>query len=267
MVIAKSAIIEDGAILEDGVEIGEFCFVSKDATIKKGTKLAFGVRVMGATTIGERNVIESYAIIGGDPQSIKYDKNSDPHTNRLEIGDDNRISEFVTISRGTYDFGGVTKIGNRNFLMNYVHIAHDCKIGDGNIFANNATLAGHVEIGDYTNIGGLTPIHQFVKIGDYCMIAGASALSQDIPHYTLAEGNRAKIRGINRYALRKSFDRETINRISKLYKRLFSGEMPIKELAQIELEKTEELALKKILTFILDSKRGIPYKRGEQNEQ
>ncbi len=257
--IATTAIVENGAELDEDVVIGERVFVSKNAKIGKGTLVADGARIEGKTTIGRENKIYSYAILGSHPQSIKY---SGEET-ELIIGDGNLFREFVTVNIGTPDFGGKTIIGDGNFIMTYAHIAHDCKIGNRNIFANNATLAGHVEIGNGTNVGGMTPIHQFVKIGDFCMIAGASAISQDIPHYCIAEGNRAKVRGINRYALRKNFQREEIDEISSLYKLLFSGKKPIKEIAQEELEKLQgKEHLEKICRFILETKRGIPFKRG-----
>ncbi len=257
--ISKNAIIEDGAFIDEDVVIEDGCFISRNATILKGTNIAHGARVEGRTKIGKNNKIYSYAILGSHPQSLKY---NDEET-ELIIGDNNTIREFCTISKGTPDFGGKTIIGDNNFIMTYAHIAHDCKIGDGNIFANNATLAGHVEIGNHTNVGGLTPIHQFVKIGDFCMIAGASAISQDIPHYCIAEGNRAKIRGINRYALRKHFKRAEIDEISSLYKRLFSGDRPIRDIAKDEIEKSGGREhLDRVCRFILDTKRGIPYKRG-----
>ena len=184
-----------------------------------------------------------------------------------EIGDDNLIREYCMMNPGTEMGGSKTIIGNQNLFMAYVHIAHDCKIGNQCIFANNVTLAGHIVIDDCVNIGGLTGIHQFVKIGEGTMIAGASALGQDIPPFCTAEGNRAIIRGFNKYRMRKLFSHEEIDFITRLYKRLFSGCAPIREIAQDELQKNpNSIYAIKICNFILQSSRGIPIRRGGLDE-
>jgi len=161
--------------------------------------------------------------------------------------------------------GGVTKIGDNNLLMGYVHLGHDVILGDNCILANGATLAGHVELGNNVVIGGLTPVHQFVHIGDYAMIAGASALSQDIPPYCLAEGNRATLRGLNLTGLRRHIDREDINRLKVAYKELFESGEPLQEVAQRLLKDEKSEIVKKLLEFVTKSKRGIPYIRKNIN--
>ena len=207
--------------------------------------------------MGRYNEVFPCAVLGTQPQDLKYC--GEP--NSLVFGDNNKIREFVMINPGTNGGGGKTTIGNNNLLMAYVHIAHDCMIGDYCILANGVTLAGHVILGDHINIGGLTPIHQFCKIGDYAMLAGASALSQDIPPFCLAEGNRAVVRGLNLHRLRKNFDCHEIDKIRGTYKRLFFGNEPIKEIAQIILSEGGDENSAKMCSFIMQSTRGIPFIR------
>ena len=248
-------IIENGAKIGANVKIGENVFISKDAVIGDNCEIAHGAAIYGKTTIGEGTKIFSYAVVGSIPQDLKY------HGEKTElfIGKNNIIREFTLLNPGTEGGGGKTVIGNNNLLMGYVHIAHDCIIGNNCILANAATLAGHVELGDFVVIGGMTPIHQFVKIGDYAMIAGASAVSQDIPPYCLAQGNRAKLRGLNLTGLRRRFDSETINALKRAYKELFLSELPLKEVAQ-ELLKSSNEHVKNLAQFVFKTKRGIPYR-------
>jgi len=191
--IHPTATVEDGAQIGENVKIGAYTYISKNVKIGDNTEIASHTLIEGNTTIGKGNKIFSHAVIGSIPQDLKY------KGERVEliIGDNNKIREFTLINPGTEGGGSVTKIGNNNLLMGYVHIAHDVIIKDNCILANGATLAGHVELGNGVVIGGLTPIHQFVKIGDLAMVAGASALSQDVPPYCLVEGNRAYLRGLN----------------------------------------------------------------------
>ncbi len=256
--IHKTAIIEDGAIIGENVEIGANVIISSKAKIGNGTKIHPGACIYGDTSIGENNEIFSYAVVGSIPQDLKF-KGEDV---QLIIGDRNKIREFTLINPGTADGGSVTKIGNDNLLMGYVHIAHDCIIGDGCIFANAATLAGHVEISNNVVVGGMTPIHQFVKIGENAMIAGASALSQDVPPYCLVEGNRAKLRGLNLTGLRRRFkNRDDINAIKSAYKELFESNISLIESAKKILENNENEYVQNMCEFVLNSKRGIPYDR------
>jgi len=256
--IKKSSSIGKNVKLGEGVEIGEYCVIEGEVSIGEGTKIGNNTVISGKVTIGKNNDIYSFVTLGSHPQSISY-KGEDVE---LIIGDGNTIREYASLNPGTPHFGGKTVVGDNNFLMSYIHIAHDCKVGNNNIFANCATLAGHVEVGNFTNIGGLTPIHQFAKIGDYCMIAGGSALSQDIPHYCIAEGNRAKIRGLNRHALRKKFARDEIDTISHVFKMMFRGAMPLKEQAALIKEEYKGMDyIQNFCDFILNSKRGIPFVR------
>jgi UDP-N-acetylglucosamine acyltransferase len=243
--IGKNCKIGEGVIIGENVEIGDNCVIEPYAVIT------------GHTKIGNGNHIYSHAVLGSEPQDLKY-KGEKTY---LIIGDNNKIREFTLINPGTEGGGGVTKIGNDNLLMGYVHVAHDVTIGNNCILANAATLAGHVVLEDFVVIGGMTPVHQFVRIGEHAMIGGASALAQDVPPYCLAEGNRAKLRGLNLTGLRRRFkDRKIIDELKKAYKTLFESNKPLKESAQ-ELLNSDNPFVKHMAEFILNSKRGIPYER------
>lgn len=258
--IAKTAIIAKGAQIDEGVEIGDFCVIGEGVKIASGTKLYNGVTILGDTTIGRDNTIFPYAVLGTIPQDLKYDGEKV----ELIIGDRNSIREHCMFNPGTE--GGIAKtiIGNDNLFMAFVHIAHDCVVGNHCILANNATLGGHITLGDYVNIGGMTPVHQFVRIGDGAMIAGASALSQDIPPYCMAEGNRAVIRGLNKHRMRKLFESAEIDAISHLYKELFAA-TSMRALAQEKLDSAPELeSIVNICRFVVESERGIPIRKGKE---
>ena len=255
--IHPTALVAPEATLGSNVTIGAYTVIGPEVTIGDGTEIGSHTLIEGETSIGRNNRIFSHAVIGSIPQDLKYHGEKV----RLEIGDDNIIREFTLINPGTEGGGGVTRIGNGNLLMGYVHVAHDVIIGDRCILANAATLAGHVELGDHVVVGGMTPIHQFVHIGDYAMIAGASALSQDIPPFCLAEGNRAYLRGLNLTGMRRKLDRETIDALKQAYRRLFESGLPLKESAESILETDADPAVEKFCRFILESRRGIPFKR------
>lgn len=257
--ISPHAIIEEGALIGEDVEIGAFCFVSARSKIGRGTKIAQGACIYGNTTIGEDNEIFSHAVLGSVPQDLKYAGEEV----ELIIGDRNKIREFTLFNPGTAGGGGKTVVGNDNLFMGYVHLGHDVIIGDHCILANAATLAGHVEMGNYAVIGGMTPVHQFVKIGDYAMIAGASALSQDVPPYCLAEGNRAILRGLNLNGLRRHFERSEIDALRSAYRDLFESGKPLQEQASALLEMSQSDYVKNLCTFIVNTKRGIPYERNQ----
>ena len=229
--IHSTAIIEDGAIIGDGVKIGPYCVIGKDVKIGAGTVVQSHVVIEGITEIGENNTIYSFVSIGKASQDLKY---RDEPTKTI-IGDRNKIREFVTIHRGTDD-RWETRIGNDNLLMAYVHCAHDVIVGNDCILANNVTLAGHVVVEDHAIIGGLTPVHQFCRVGAHSMTGGASGISQDICPFMLAEGKPANIRYINATGLkRRGFTETEISNIKKAYKIIFRSGAPIKDaLAQLE---------------------------------
>ena len=255
--ISPLAIIEDGAIIGDNVEIAAHCFISSQTTIGEGTTIAHGSCIYGKTTIGKNNRIFSHAVLGSIPQDLKFNGEDV----ELVIGDNNTIREFTLFNPGTEGGGSITKVGDNNLFMGYVHLGHDVIIGDNCILANCATLAGHVEMGNNAVIGGMTPIHQFVKIGDFAMVGGASALSQDVPPYCMAEGNRATLRGLNLTGLRRHSEREDINALKSAYKELFESGRPLQEVATELLASTENSYVKNLCTFITNTKRGIPFER------
>lgn len=261
--IHPTAIVEKGAYLADDVIIGAYTFVSAKSILKRGVEIMQGAQVYGSTKIGEGTKVYPYAMIGTPPQDIGYKPEDDVH---VEIGANNTIREFVTINAGTRNGGGLTKIGDNCFIMIYCHIAHDCKVGNNVIMANNATLAGHVHVGSFTVIGGMTPIHQFVHIGEGVMIGGASAISQDIPPFCLAEGNRAVVRGLNKVGLRRRFEQVDVLAIQSAYRVLFRGEKPIKESAAELLNNETNSKVRQLCEFIMESKRGIPFER-KNNDQ
>ena len=256
--IHKTAIIEEGAILGDNITIGAFTIIGKDVKIGDGTIIDSHTVIAGKTTIGKNNHIFSHAAIGTIPQDLKFNGEDV----ELIIGDNNKIREYTLFNPGTIGGGSVTKIGDNNLFMGYVHVAHDCIIGNNCIFANGATLAGHVECDDYVVIGGLTPIHQFCKIGTQVMVGGASAVSQDIPPFCLAEGNKAVLRGLNLTGLRRRFEnREDIDAIKHAYRELFESGKPLQEVAQELFENNENKYVKELANFVLNTKRGIPFNR------
>ncbi|SFZ98570.1 Acyl-[acyl-carrier-protein]--UDP-N-acetylglucosamine O-acyltransferase [hydrothermal vent metagenome] len=255
--IHKYALIDDGAIIGKNVTIGPFTHIGSKVIIGDGTIIDSNTVIDGKTTIGKNNHIFSNAAIGTIPQDLKFNGEDV----ELIIGDNNTIREFTLLNPGTKGGGSVTKIGNGNLLMAYVHLGHDVIIGDNCILANGATLAGHVELGNHVVVGGLTPIHQFVRIGDYAMIGGASALAQDIPPFCLAEGNRALLRGLNLTGLRRKLSREDINELKTAYRELFEQGNPLQEVAQRLFETSSSQNVKLLCEFIKTSKRGIPYTR------
>jgi len=255
--IHPTAIIQDGAIIGNNVSIGAFSSIGSRVVIGDNTKILSHSLIEGDTTIGDNNRIFSHCVIGSIPQDLKFNGGEV----KLIIGDNNTIREFAFINTGTIGGGSITRIGNNNLLMGYVHIGHDIQIGNRCIIANATNLGGHIEIGNFVVIGAMSAVHQFVKIGDYSMLAGASALTQDLPPYCMAEGNRATIRGLNLTGLRRNISRESINILKKTYRELFENGNPIKDVANSLINTNNNLEVIKISEFIQNSKRGIPYKR------
>jgi UDP-N-acetylglucosamine acyltransferase len=253
--IHPSAIISPHAEIEDDVFIGPFCIVGEGAHIKKGSKLISNVILEGNTEIGNNCTIYPFTSIGLPPQDLKYKGEK----SGVKIGNNNTIREYITIHRASVSGDGITTIGDNNFLMAYVHVAHDCKIGNHVIMANVATLAGHVLVEDHTVIGGLVAIHQFTRIGAYAMVGGFSGVGQDIPPYMIASGARAKLFGLNAIGLKRhGFSDQTINELKKAYKVLFREKHTLKEAIkkiQEDLPYTDEM--KHLIEFIQKNKRGI----------
>lgn len=255
--IHPTAIIEEGAILGNGIEIGAYTFVSAQARLANGVKIYQGAQICGNTKIGENTQVFSNAVIGSIPQDLKYSGEDVA----LIIGKNNTIREFCFFNPGTEHGGRETIIGDNNLFMAYAHVAHDCRVGNKNVFANAATLAGHVEVGDHAVVGGMTPIHQFCKVGDFVMIGGGSAVTQDIPPYCLAEGNRAIVKSLNIVGLRRNCEKEEIELLKNAYKKLFRSKQPLRESALEILENAANEKVQKLCNFVLETKRGIPYER------
>lgn len=253
--IHPSAIVSSEAEIEDDTYVGPFCTLKGKVRIKKGTRLISHVVVEGETEIGEHCMIYPFTSIGLPPQDLKYKGEK----TGVKIGNRNTVREYVTIHRASIGGDGITSIGDCNFLMAYVHIAHDCKIGNSVIMANVATLAGHVSIEDYAFIGGLVAIHQFTRIGAYAMVGGFSGVVQDIPPYMMASGARVKLFGLNTVGLKRhGFPDSTIAELKKAYKILFREKRTLKDAIkkiQEELPYTDEI--KRLIAFIQGNKRGI----------
>ncbi len=254
--IHPTAIIHPGAKLGPGVSIGPYTVIGEEVEIGPECEIHSHVVIEGRTKIGARNKIFPFVSIGAPPQHLKY--GGEP--TRVEIGDGNIIREYVTINRGTVLDKGVTKIGNGCFLMAYVHVAHDCILHDGVIMANAATLGGHVEIGERAILGGLVAVHQFCRIGPLAFIGGASGVNKDIPPFTMARGNPARLYGLNLVGLRRAGLRpEAIEALRQAFRILFKSSLPLKEaLARVreEVSSLEELEI--LLSFIQSSQRGVP---------
>lgn len=218
MSIHPTAIVHPGARIAEGVEIGAYSVIGEHVEIGEGTRIGPHVVVEGHTRIGRNNRIFQFCSIGSEPQDKKYA--AEP--TRLEIGDGNTIREFCSFSTGTVQDGGLTRVGNDNWIMAYVHIAHDCQVGNQTTLANNTTLAGHVDVGDWATVGGLTGVLQRMRIGAHTMIGFASHVGKDVPPFMVVDGNPLAVRGVNLVGLRRrAFSDERIAAIREMHKLLY----------------------------------------------
>jgi UDP-N-acetylglucosamine acyltransferase len=253
--IHPTAIIDSKADIDTNVIIGAYSMVGANVRIGSGTVIGPHVVIQPFVDIGPDCQIFQYASIGAVPQALKFE-GEETH---VTIGRGTVVREFVTINRGTGFGGGITEVGEKNFLMAYVHIAHDCKTGQKVILANNATLAGHIVIEDFVTVGGLVAIHQFVRIGKYAYIGGKSAVVKDIPPYVIAAGDRAKLHGLNSVGLkRQNFTQETLSLLKKAYRIIFRFGLTLNEAierVQAEVDQIPEVI--EFIRFIKSSQRGI----------
>ncbi|MBI2539434.1 MAG: acyl-ACP--UDP-N-acetylglucosamine O-acyltransferase [Deltaproteobacteria bacterium] len=253
--IHQTALVDPRAELDGDVEVGAYSIIGPRVRVGKGTRIRSHVVLDGNTTVGESNTVFQFASVGSIPQDLKY-KGED---SQLVIGHHNTIREFVSINPGTAGGGMVTRIGDRNLLMMYCHIAHDCVLGSYNIVANGATLGGHVVIEDYVIVGGLVGVHQFVKVGSGAILGAGSMVSKDIPPYCNATGDRAKLRGLNIEGLkRRGFSREQIETLRKAYRIIFqSGLRTGEALKEVRRQFPESPEVEHMATFIENSQRGV----------
>ena len=253
--IHATAIVSETAKLADDVEVGPYAVIGDDVEIGSGTRVDSHVVINGPTVIGRNNHIYQFASVGDDPQDKKYEG----QPTRLEIGDDNTIREFCTISRGTVEDQGLTKLGNKNWIMAYVHIAHDCMLGDNIILANNATLAGHVHVGDWVIFAGFSGAHQFCRIGAHAFMGMYAGANRDIPAYVTCSGTPATPRGINSEGLkRRGFSETEIRNIKNAYRTVYrQGKKLAEAVEELTPLMDEQPELKVFLDSISQSERGI----------
>lgn len=254
--IHNTAIVHSSVRIGENVTIGPWTIIGPGVTIGDNTVIASNVVIDKYTKIGCNNKIYPFASIGIDPQDKSYNSND---ICTLEIGDNNVLREYITISRGTIHGGGVTKIGNNNLVMAYCHIAHDCIIGSNNILANNATLAGHVIIGNFVTLSGFSGFHQFCHMGDYSFLGMRATVSQDVAPYMLVAGAEPKVRGINTVGLkRRGFSDETIRILRNCHKAIYrNGGMLKVTCTEIQQQYGHIPEVQNLLTFINNSERGL----------
>ncbi len=253
--IDDRAVIASGAQLGEKVSVGPYSIIDENVVIGDGTWIGPHVVITGQTTIGCDNQFYQFSSIGDAPQHLAYHGVD----TRLEIGNGNIVREYCTINRGSEEIEGVTRIGNNNFLMAYVHVAHDCQLGDNTIFANCASLAGHVTVGDYAVLGGFSLVHQFCRIGAHCITGIGTVCLQDVPPYIMAAGNRAIPHGVNVKGLRKRrFSDTDISELKQAYKIIYRRSLPLKaSINQLEVNKWRSSEVQKLADFLKHTHRGI----------
>ncbi|MBV8881515.1 MAG: acyl-ACP--UDP-N-acetylglucosamine O-acyltransferase [Planctomycetaceae bacterium] len=261
MAIHPSAVIEPGARIHASAEIGPFCVVGPKVSIGPGTKLIQSVTITGRTTLGARNLVHPFCVIGGDPQDLKF-KGEDSTT---LIGDENVIREGVTINKGTLTGGGQTVIGNRNMLMALAHVAHDCLIEDNCILANACLLAGHVRVESFAILSGWVVVHHFATVGQSAFIGGASRVNQDAPPFMILQGMSGEIRGVNSIGLkRRGLKPEVVNCLKEAYRIIWRSQLPKPEaLAEVEKLGGQHPEVRTLIEFLRSSDQGHMGRRRE----
>jgi UDP-N-acetylglucosamine acyltransferase len=253
--IHPTAILAAGAELDDDVDVAAYALIGPHVRIARGTHIGPHAVVDGRTRIGRDNQIFHHASVGAVPQDLKY--RGEP--SELIIGDHNVIREFATLHIGTAGGGMVTRVGDHNLLMNYSHVAHDCQLGDHNIVANGAQLAGHVIIEDYVVVGALVGVHQFVKIGESAILGAGAMVSQDVPPFCTATGDRARLRGLNVVGLkRRGCSAEIVRDLKRAYRVMFHSGLKVADaVARAQREVPASREVQTFLAFIQASERGV----------
>jgi UDP-N-acetylglucosamine acyltransferase len=254
--IHTTAIVEDGALIGEGVSVGPFSIIGKEVRIGDDTEIGSHVTVAGRTEIGSRCKVFPYASIGTDPQDLKYDGED----TGARIGDESILREYVTVNRGSVGGDGMTEVGSNCFLMAYSHVAHDCRVGKHVVMANAATLGGHVSIGDRAFLGGFVAVHQNCRIGTYVMIGGVGRMTKDVPPYVMAVGvDNVKLFGLNSVGLKRGgVSEDAIKDLKAAYKIIFGKKGSLKEAmkkVQEDLPYTDEIA--HLIEFLTQCKRGF----------
>lgn len=257
--IHSTALVDPAAQLHDSVTVGPYAIIGPNVSIDAGTSVGAHCILDGHTRIGRDNVFYRFSSIGGIPQDKKYAH----EPTRLEIGDRNMVREYVTINTGTVQDVGVTRVGSDNWIMAYVHIAHDCQVGDQTILANGVQMGGHVHIGDWAIVGGLAAVHQFGKVGAHSMVGGSSALHKDVPPFVMGSGNPCVPVGINAEGLkRRGFSPDAIAALRESYKILYRRGLTLEQAREQLLERQRldvdsESVLATLMAFLDSSSRGI----------
>lgn len=252
-VIDKTAIIDPSAKIANNVHIGPYSIIGPDVEIGEGTWIGPHVVIQGPTKIGRNNKIFQFTSVGEVPQDLKFNNEK----TFLEMGDNNVIREFCTLHRGTVQDKSMTRVGNNNLFMAYVHIAHDCEVGNHTIFANNASLAGHVKIEDYVTLGGFSGVFQFCRVGAHSFISTNSVVIKDVPPYVKVSGYYAKPFGLNTVGLqRRGFADETITQLRRAYKVIYRNGLTVAK-AMEELQKMDCPEVQQLIQFIESSDAGI----------
>lgn len=254
--IHPTAVIDPSATLGTNVRVGAFSLIGAEVEIGDGSVIGPHCSVIGPTRIGRDNHLVGHVALGGDPQDKKFAG----ERTELVIGDRNVIREFVTVSRGTGNGGGITRVGNDNWFLAYTHVAHDCVVGDHCVFSNNTTLAGHVHVGNHVIISGFAGAHQFCRIGDHAFLGMGALINGDVPPYTMVGGNSlGRPRGINSEGLkRRGFDTERLAAIKRAYRALYVAGLPLAEAKQqlaVLAESSEDV--RAMLEFIEASERPL----------
>ncbi|MEN9849569.1 MAG: hypothetical protein RL368_2309 [Pseudomonadota bacterium] len=253
--IDPRAVIDPTAELDSSVTVGAYSIIGANVQIDAGTCIAPHVMIKGHTRIGKENKIYQFSSLGEDPQDKKYAG----EVTYLEIGDRNEIREYCTMNRGTVQGGGLTRVGNDNWIMAYTHFAHDCIVGNHTIFANGASLAGHVTIDDYVILGGFSLVHQFCSMGKYSFSGASSLIFKDVPPFVTVWGNRAEAYGLNKEGLKRhGFSPETIQALHNAYKTIYRSNHTTEQAIEILNEKIAEFPeVGLMVEFLKNSKRGI----------